>query len=41
MEQAALREVTEESGVDAKILEYVGDVRYKYKNFIPCKCMEV
>lgn len=29
---AALREVLEESGVKGKIIEYIGEVNYKYKN---------
>lgn len=29
---AALREVLEESGVRGEILEYIGEVNYKYKN---------
>ncbi|MGA2469516.1 MAG: NUDIX domain-containing protein [Solirubrobacteraceae bacterium] len=30
-EQAAVREVREEGGVDAELLESLGDVRYRYK----------
>ena len=33
LEEAALREVLEESGVKAKILNYIGLAQYKYKNF--------
>ena len=33
IKEAALREVLEESGVKAKILEYIGKAQYKYKNF--------
>lgn len=29
---AALREVFEESGVKAEILEYIGEINYRYKN---------
>ena len=32
IEEAALREVLEESGVRAEILDYIGMVHYKYKN---------
>lgn len=30
--QAALREVLEESGVKAEIIEYIGEAQYEYKN---------
>ncbi|HCO18254.1 MAG TPA: NUDIX hydrolase, partial [Tissierellales bacterium] len=29
---AALREVLEESGVKGEVIEYIGEVNYKYKN---------
>lgn len=32
-EEAALREVYEEAGVEGRILEYIGSVRYTYKNY--------
>ena len=32
VEEAALREVLEESGVKAEIVEYIGKAHYKYKN---------
>lgn len=32
IEEAALREVFEESGVKAEIVDYIGTVQYKYKN---------
>ncbi|MCK8061040.1 MULTISPECIES: NUDIX hydrolase [unclassified Fusibacter] len=31
--ETALREVLEETGVKAEILEYVGDIHYTYKNY--------
>ena len=33
VKEAALREVLEESGVRAKILNYIGMAQYRYKNF--------
>lgn len=32
IEEAALREVFEESGVKAEIVDYIGTIQYKYKN---------
>jgi len=33
LEEAAIREVEEESGVKAVIIDYIGEAKYKYRNY--------